>query len=110
MPNSAGFKEIEKTFQEIDANFDALYSACQTMEQRERLRALFSSARDAYWKAVSAVLVDNNPVVAAIRTDLKRVNDRLTKDLASLKNISATLNLITEAVRLAGSLTTLAAA
>lgn len=104
------FGAIESTYRLAEANFGALYGAATTAKEKDAVKALYSSARDAYWKAVGETLDDNNEVVEAILNDLKQANKDLKDSLKGLQNLRQTLDFLTEAVRLAGSLVTLAAA
>jgi|CXWL01.1.fsa_nt_gi type I site-specific restriction endonuclease len=85
-----------------------IYDACPE-EKRELLQAIRSSARDAFFKAKNERLEDNNAVVAQIRKELTDITKRLKEDLTDLKKIEAILKKLTEAVKLAGSIVSLAA-
>jgi len=102
--------EIKQTYFRLDDDFDEIYAACKTDDQRAALRSLHASARDAFWKAVAEILDDHNPFVMSIYNDLKKSNTSIKKMLDNLKDIVAFLKLATEAVRLAAALATLAAA
>ncbi|HLH51035.1 MAG TPA: hypothetical protein VKV96_16975 [Roseiarcus sp.] len=102
--------EIKKVYDQLDDSFDALYAECQTDEQKRRLRSLFASARDTYFAAAAKALTDKNATVDALTKELHGVNDQVQGQLADLKNVVEVLNLCTEAVKLAASLATLAAA
>jgi hypothetical protein len=101
---------VETTYVLAEKGFDRLYGAASTDGEKQQVRELYGAARDAYWKAVVAVLEDDSTVVAAIHDDLRRRNRDLKKALEELKDVSRTLALLTEAVRLAASLVTLGAA
>lgn len=92
----------------IEKNYSKIYAKCKTEQQRKQFRVLAYSARDAFWAAKKKQLDDNNETVKSIRSDLKRITSQLNKDLASLKDVVEILKLVSEGVRLAGSLVTLA--
>jgi len=102
--------EVETTYAILEENFDTLYERCESAAERQLLRNLHAAARDAYWRGVSAVLQDGNQVVREIYTDLNSANQQIKDMLANLQDVSALLGLMRQAVRLAGSLITLAAA
>jgi hypothetical protein len=106
--NNKFFAAIRDTYTQLNESFDAMYAKCATQEEREKLRALLSSARDAFFQAAADALADDNIIVEDIHADLQKVNSQLKQQLQSLKDITATLNIATEAVRLSGSLTALA--
>lgn len=108
--NDAVMQAIADTYHQIDDNFEALLAKCTTDEQRKQLRALHSSARDAFWKAVSSSLSDNNPVVQGFTADLNSTNQQIKRQLGDLQQVDQVLALAAEAVKLAAALTTLAAA
>jgi len=101
---------VHDTYRLLDDHFDDVYAACQTDAQRAQLRALHASARDAYWKAVADGLRDDNQVVQDIQRDLAAATGRIQQQLKTLQDVVAVLQVMTEAVRLAGALVGLAAA
>ena len=101
---------IKQTYDQLDDGFDELYAKCQTGAQKQQLRSLFASARDAYFAAAAKALTDKNATVDALNKELHDVNQQVKAQLDDLKDIVALLNLCTEAVKLAASLATLAAA
>jgi hypothetical protein len=94
----------------LDKNFNALYAQCTTDDQRTNLRSVCSAARDAYWAAVAKSLTDNNPTVDKLTKSLNDTNAQVQAQLGNIKDIVAYINLCTNAVQLAASLATLAAA
>lgn len=102
--------EVETTYILLEDNFDGLYERCANAEERLLLRNLHAAARDAYWRGVASALQDGNQIVREIYTDLSAANQQIKDMLANLENVAALLTLVRQAVRLAGSLITLAAA
>ena len=107
--HSAYLAAVQSAYEVLDENFDTLYQSCKTPEQKQSLRSLHDAARDTYWRAVAVVLKDNSPVVCEIYAELQQANQDLKALIANLQNISALIQLVTQAVRLAASLVTLAA-
>jgi len=101
---------VEATYLLAEKGFDRLYAAASTEAEKQEVRDLYGAARDAYWKAVVAVLEDDSTVVSAIHEELRERNRELKKALEGLQDVARTLALLTEAVRLAASLVTLGAA
>lgn len=101
---------VEATYVLAERGFDRLYAAASTEAEKQQVRDLYGAARDAYWKAVVAVLEDDSTVVSAIHEELRQRNRDLKASLEGLKDVARTLALLTEAVRLAASLVTLGAA
>jgi hypothetical protein len=101
--------EIERTYFQLRDNFDTAYQKCENYAERQQLRAVYDSARDAYWKAIADSLADDNPVVRGLLDDLKKTNKQVGDMLVDLKNVVSFLHLVTEAVKLAAAVATLAA-
>lgn len=102
--------EVETTYAILEDNFDVMYENCTSQAERVQLRNLHAAARDAYWRGVASSLQDGNQVVREIYRDLTIANQQIKDMVANLENIGALLGLVKQAVRLAGSLITLAAA
>src|SRR5689334_7995561 len=102
-------REIERTYFQIRDNFDLAYQKCGSDAERQQLRAVYDSARDAYWKAIADSLADDNAVVRGLLGDLEKTNQRVGDMLSGLQNTVAFLHLATEAVKLAAAVATLAA-
>lgn len=107
-PQASYLAAIQNAYQVIDDNFETVYDQCTSPEQKQNVRSLHVAARDTYWRAVAVVLKDNNPVVCEIYAELQVANQSLRDLIANMQNISAFISLMTQAVRLASSLVTLA--
>lgn len=102
--------EVETTYFLLEEHFDTIYEHCTEAVDRQLLRNLHAAARDAYWRGVASSLEDGNQVVRDIYGDLVTTNQQIKNLIAGLQNVGAVLSLVKQAVRLAGSLVTLAAA
>ncbi len=100
---------IQKTYLMLDQQFDDIYAKCTSDAQRQELRALLASARDAYFAAAAKRREDNNATVQKFLDELTTTNDQISAQLSTLKDVVAFLNLCTQAVKLAGALASLAA-
>lgn len=107
-PHAEYLAAIQAVYNCLENDFDTIYQATETVEERQTLRNLHAAARDAYWRAAATQLADNNPIVRDIYDDLVRANQELCDLLANLQRAEALLRLMTQAVRLAGALVTLA--
>jgi hypothetical protein len=106
--------ELLKTTKDIyfllERDLDRILQACTSGKQKKEVISLYSAARDAFWKAKSSALQDNNPTVAAVYRDLKATTKTVKARLQNIKDIVEFLKLVTEAVRLAAAIAALAAA
>lgn len=100
--------QIERSFYLIDTNFSTLYEAAND-DMRRTLIATRDAARDTFWAAVDRSLEDNHELVQSIRAQLDDANEQLAAMIAEMNWISETIDLITEIVKLASSLATIAA-
>lgn len=107
-PHPMYLAAIQNAYEALDSHFEELYEQCTTVDQKQSLRSLHGAARDTYWRAVALNLQDNSPVVREIYSELTQANQDLRELIANLQNISAFIQLFTQAVRLAASLVTLA--
>ena len=105
-PNLA---EIQKTYHLIDDNFDTIYAKCDP-GQKTQLMALRDSARDTFWRAAADNLSVDHAIVANTIDELSTTNDQLSQDVQSLADIAGFLDTLTQGVKLAAALATLAAA
>jgi hypothetical protein len=110
MSSATNLAAIKQTYFLIDDNFDQIYSQCSTPDQKQQATELRDGARDAYWKAVASTLADDSNLVNTIRAELQDTNSQVKSLLTNLQDIVSFLKLLTEALKLACSLTVLAAA
>ncbi|MGH7840477.1 MAG: hypothetical protein ACREQD_03570 [Candidatus Binataceae bacterium] len=101
---------IKATYLNLDACFGDLIGKCATEAQKARLRSLYTSARDNFFAAEAQALTNNNSSVDKLKKQLQDANTQVQAQLDDFQDIVAALKLITEAVALAASLATLAAA
>jgi hypothetical protein len=100
---------VKDAFFTIDRNFDTLFSAADS-DGKKMLMASRDAARDAFFKAVSSTLSDNNVLVQSLKVDLDDAVAQVQKELKSLKNIAETIGTVAQVAKLAASITALAAA
>lgn len=106
---SPSLAALQEQYFYLDRNFNRLFMATKTEEERDTLRTDYVQARDNYWKARAQRFNDDDPMVddlqqkvTAAQRDIERAGERLD-DVASL------LDTITTAVNLGSRLVSLAA-
>ena len=102
-------EEAYKTLRALENNFNTLFDAGTTDEERDNVRHTLVAARDAYWKAERENLEDDNEFVKGLLAELKTANKEIQKKLRNLQDAVAMIKLFGEAVKLIASITTLAA-
>jgi hypothetical protein len=102
----SALKLVEETYLLLTRNFNKLYEACKTEEQRNQLRQAYVQARDNFWEAQNRVFQENDPLVADIVKELSEAEEEIKRRLEDLKKIAQVLQAITKAVRLGSSLIT----
>jgi hypothetical protein len=110
MADSPSFKELKEIYFLLDLNFNKLFAACTTEEQRDRLRHAYVNARDNFWEAQNRVFSQNDPIVKQLTQDVKEAKEKISGMLSNLKEIVKVLDAITAAVHLGSSLITLGSA
>ena len=107
MAESASFQILKDQYFLLEDNFNRLFLACRTDEERDRLRRDYVNARDNFWEARNRVFSDNDPHVQGLAQELKETRAKIDGMLASLQDVGTLLQAITAAVRLGSSLITL---
>lgn len=102
------YAEIAETYRLIDGNWDALWNAADTTEEREQLKGARDGARDSFWAASATKLEDNHGLVIATRKSLKEANEELAALITSMESFTKTIKVMTQAVTLAAAVVTLA--
>ncbi|MBV9929000.1 MAG: hypothetical protein JOZ96_28565 [Acidobacteria bacterium] len=110
MANSPSFKELKEIYFLLDLNFNKLFAACTTEEQRDRLRVSYVTARDNFFEAQNRVFQQNDPLVKKLTQDVKDAKEQISGMLSNLKQIVKVLDAVTAAVHLGSSLITLGSA
>ena len=108
-PSNNWLQTIEN-FAFLDRNFNRLFAACPTEEQRSQLRRAYVNSRDSFWEARPRIFIETDPLVKEMGADLKKAEEKIEGLLQSLQNIAQVLNVITAAVHLGSSLVTLGSA
>ena len=103
-----GRNEIELTYLLLGQNFDKWYSACQTDDQKARVRSCYVTARDAFYAVVNKSLVSSDPLVQFDIERLGQINGRIRADLGA-QDIAAVVSEINDAVSIITKLVTLVA-
>ena len=103
-------KALQEPFLKLDAEYDDLYAACKTDKQRKQLQERRDLARDIFWKAVKIGVEPGNALAKQLHADLVKANKQINAELKELKNITGTINFLTELLKTAASLAVLAAA
>jgi hypothetical protein len=107
MSESEVFDILQKNYFILDQNFNKLFDACKTEEQRDQLRNAYVISRDNFWAARSRVFQQNDPLVANLLEKLKSDQALIENSLKNLQDIVQVLNLITAAIHIGSSLITL---
>lgn len=107
MAQSESFENLEEQYLFLDRNFNRLFAACTTDDQKNQLRRAYVNARDNFWEARLRIFMENDPLVEELNSQLKAAKERIEDMLGNLKQIVQVLNTITAAVQLGSSLITL---
>lgn len=97
-------QSVQATFLLIDAQYNLLRLACTSQQQRDALAGQYAAAEDAYEACIDKALEDDNPAVAALRTQLDAANAQVKQSVAEMGDMSKVIDRITTAVTLGANL------
>ena len=100
--------DVQDTFTSLDAQYNTLRVACQTDEDLNALDAQYVQAQKNYWACVDQSLEDDDATVASLDKDLKADNEQIKKAVTFMGNMSKVIDVVTDAVKIGGSLMKLA--
>lgn len=106
--SSPTFATLEAQYFYLDKNFNRLFMATTTDDQRDTLRNDYVQARENYWKARNQRFHDDDPMVADLQQKAAAAQQEITKAGAHLDDVAGVLTLITNAVNLGSRLVSLA--
>ena len=107
MAESLGFRALKELYFALDKNFNKLFDACETDEQKDMLRQQYVNARDNFWEARNRVFISNDPQVKELISELQEATATIQELLEELEEIAKVLDLIKGAVCLGSSLVTM---
>jgi hypothetical protein len=99
--------DVQATFDSLDSQFNLLFAACQTEEQRTALKQQYAAAQAAYQMCIGKMLIEDDAEVADLSTKLKAANEQLKLAVTEMGNISKVIDEITTAVTLGAKLASL---
>jgi hypothetical protein len=107
--HAQNFETVKKFWHLVDAQSHDML-ANLTGDNRRLFQAIRDGARDAYFRAINEQLEDNNALISQVRAELDALTGTLEAELQTITAIETTLNKLVDAVKLASSLVSLAAA
>jgi len=100
-------RELEEQYFFLRRNFEEIFEACQTEEQRNELRRRFATARRNYWGSINKQFNESSAEVEDLLREMKRAKERIEDALEDLQQISQILGVITAAVQVGSALAAL---
>lgn len=100
---------LQEQYFYLDRNFNRLFAATATDEQRDTLRNDYVQARENYWKARSQVFNEDDPMVGDLRDKVTAAQRKIEKAGERIADVGALLDTITGAVNFGARLVSLAA-
>jgi hypothetical protein len=107
--SSATLAALQAQYFYLDRNFNRLFAAATSDEQRDELRADYVQARENYWKARTEAFNDDDPMVAGLRQKVTDAQQQIERSGQRIGDVAALLDLITGAVNFGSRLVSLAA-
>jgi hypothetical protein len=103
------FAMLQKQYFYLDQNFNRLFAATTTDDERDTLRTDYVQARDNYWKARGQRFNDDDPMVQELQQKVGAAQQQIEKAGQRLDDVAGFLDLVTNAVNLGSRLVSLAA-
>jgi hypothetical protein len=80
--------DVQNTFTSLDANYNLLLAACQTLDQRDAVAAQYTAAQGAYLTCVGKMLADDDAQVIALCAQLNAANAEVTNAVAGMGDMN----------------------
>ena len=106
---SPSLAALQEQYFYLDRNFNRLFMATKTDEDRDTLRTDYVQARDNYWKARAQRFNDDDPMVEDLQQKVAAAQKEIERAGERLDDVAALLDTITAAVSLGSRLLSLAA-
>ena len=101
----SAFALIKEVYFQIDNNIDRLLEACNNDEEKKQLKHDLLIARANYRKSLNISFDQNDPVIKDMTKKLGEIEKRIKKDMEGLEIASNVFMMISEAVKIANSIT-----
>ena len=101
----SAFALIKEIYFQIDNNIDSLLEACNNDEEKKQLKHDLLIARANYRKSLNISFDQNDPVIKDMTKKLCEIEKRIKKDMEGLEIASNVFMMISEAVKIANSIT-----
>lgn len=96
-------EDIFNAYHDLEDQFPELLPAC-SLDERKTLIARRDTLRDLFWKAAASELQDFNATVQHLHDGLRKTHKQLNQELATTKNVTAIIGLVTEIIKFAGAI------
>ena len=106
---NASLAALQAQYFYLDRNFNRLFTATTTDEERDTLRADYVQARDNYWQARVRRFNDDDPMVESLQQKVAAAQEEIERAGQRLDDVAGVLDAITSAVNLGSRLLALAA-
>lgn len=106
---SGSLAALQEQYFYLDKNFNRLFMAATSDEQRDTVRTDYVQARDNYWQARARRFADEDPMVADLQKRIAAAQKEIVRAGKKLDDVAGVLGLITNAVNLGSQLVALAA-
>ena len=98
------FSIIKNIYFRLDKDYEKLEALCKTDAEKKMLKNDYVIARANYRKSMNLDFSVNDKAVKDMIKELKKLDERITKDIENMDKISAVFKIISEAVKMASSI------
>lgn len=106
---SPSLAALQEQYFYLDRNFNRLFLATKTDDERDTLRTDYVQARENYWQARNQRFNDDDPMVQDLQQKVATAQRRIERGGQRLDDVAGLLDAITAAVNLGSRLVSLAA-
>ena len=104
MENEKTFDLIKDQYFTIDKNYDSLFDSCKTDEEKKNFKRDYLIARANYRKGLNISFDENDPIINDLTGQLKKLNEKIEKEIKNTGNAMNVLTMISESVKIASSI------
>ena len=88
----------------MDKDYEKLEALCKKDEEKKQLNNDYVIVRINYRKSMDLNFAINDKTIKDMIKELKKLDERITKDIENMDKISAVFKIISEAVKMASSI------
>ncbi len=98
------FTLIKDQYFMIDNNYDSLFNACTTKDEKRILKRNYMASRTNYRKSLNLIFDENDPVINELTNELSKLEERIKNDIKKKRKALNVMKMISDAVKIASNI------